>query len=255
MFRLPISGHEVEVRFPSGSDELILLEHQGAEPEVAMALVGRLAICATGEPLDARTLTVTDLETVLLLVRRAVFGDGVHTDVRCPASACGARVDVDFGIGAYLAYHGGRMPRGVAPAADEGWYQLENRGVQFRLPCGADQAEAMRVPDPEAELIRRCLRPSNTPGRLRAQAQNAMAAIAPLLSDTVQGRCPECGVTFDMYFDVQSFVLNELRGQAAFLYEDMNLLAGRYHWSEQEILEIPSRRRAHYAAMISGEQL
>src|SRR3954470_3328814 len=96
MFRLPISGHEIEVRLPAGSDEIMLLEHQGAEPEVAIALAGRLAVRVTGERFDARPLTVTDLETVLLLVRRAVFGDLVHTDVRCPARDCGARVDVDF---------------------------------------------------------------------------------------------------------------------------------------------------------------
>jgi hypothetical protein len=254
MFRLPISGHEIEVRLPAGSDEIMLLEHQGAEPEVAIALAGRLAVRVTGERLDARPLTVTDLETVLLLVRRAVFGDLVHTDVRCPARDCGARVDVDFGIDDYLAYHAARMPRGVAPTADEGWYQLKDRDVLFRLPSCADQAEALRAPDPEHELIRRCLRPADAPARVRTQAQNAMAAMAPVLSDAVQGRCPECGIAFDMYFDVQSFVLAELRGQAAFLYEDMHLLAGRYHWSEEEILQIPSRRRAHYAAMISGEE-
>jgi hypothetical protein len=81
-----------------------------------------------------------------------------------------------------------------------------------------------------------------------------MAAIAPVLSDVVRGLCPECGIAFDMHFDVQSFVLAELRGQAAFLYEDMHLLAGRYHWSEEAVLQIPSRRRAHYAALISGEE-
>ena len=253
MFRLPISGHDVEVRLPAGADELMLLEHQGSEPEVAMALAARLAVRATGEPLDSRTLTVTDLETVLLLIRRSVFGDLVHTDVRCPSTDCGARVDVDFGIRDYLAYHAARTPRGVAPASEDGWYQLQNRGVLFRLPSGIDQAEALRAPDPEAELARRCLRPAGIPARLRAQAQNAMAAMAPILSDAVKGRCPECGGAFDMYFDVQAFVLAELRGQAAFLYEEMHLLAGRYHWSEREILQIPSRRRAHYAAMISGE--
>jgi hypothetical protein len=78
-----------------------------------------------------------------------------------------------------------------------------------------------------------------------------MAAMAPVLSDAVQGRCPKCGGSFDMYFDVQSFVLSELRGQASFLYEDMHLVASRYHWAEHEILEMPVRRRAHYAARIA----
>jgi hypothetical protein len=229
----------------------MLLEHDGPEPEVAMALAGRLAVRATGERLDARPLTVTDLETVLLLVRRAVFGDRVHTDVRCPARDCGARVDVDFRIGDYLTHHAARTPRAVAPASEEGWYRLKGQDVLFRLPSSADQAEALRTPDPEGELARRCLRPADTPARTRALAQKAMAAMAPVLSDAVQGRCPRCSGSFDMYFDVQSFVLSELRGQAAFLYQDMHLVASRYHWSEHEILQMPARRRAYYAAKIA----
>jgi hypothetical protein len=251
MFRLPISGYDVEIRLPAGWDELMLLEHGGPEPDVAMALAGRLAVCVTGEKLDVGRLTVTDFETVLLLVRRAVFGDRVQTDVRCPAGDCGARVDVDFRIGDYLAHHAARTPRSVAPASEEGWYRLVGQDLLFRLPSSADQAEALRARDPEGELARRCLRPANSPARTRARAQRAMAAMAPVLSDAVQGRCPKCGGSFDMYFDVQSFVLSELRGQASFLYEDMHLVASRYHWAEREILEMPVRRRAHYAARIA----
>jgi hypothetical protein len=54
-----------------------------------------------------------------------------------------------------------------------------------------------------------------------------------------------------MYFDVQQFVLRELRDQATFLYEDVHLVASQYHWPESGILDLPSRRRVQYAEMIA----
>jgi hypothetical protein len=50
-----------------------------------------------------------------------------------------------------------------------------------------------------------------------------------------------------LFFDVQAFCLTELRNQAAFLYEDVHLLAQCYHWTEADILALPRHRRAHYA--------
>ena len=79
-----------------------------------------------------------------------------------------------------------------------------------------------------------------------------MDAMAPSLSDALKGSCPECGAALEMYFDVQQFVLRELRDQATFLYEDVHLVASQYHWPESSILDLPSRRRAQYAEIIAG---
>ena len=49
-----------------------------------------------------------------------------------------------------------------------------------------------------------------------------------------------------MLFDARWFCLRDLRQKAAFIYQDVDLLARRYHWSEAEILALPRARRAAY---------
>jgi hypothetical protein len=74
-----------------------------------------------------------------------------------------------------------------------------------------------------------------------------MEALAPNLSDDLQGQCVECGSTVTLFFDVLQFTLQELRSQAAFVYEEIHLLAFSYHWTETAILALPRHRRQQYA--------
>jgi len=53
----------------------------------------------------------------------------------------------------------------------------------------------------------------------------------------------------NFWFDVQSYVQRELRYDAEFLFEDVHQLATRYHWSEEEILSLPRKRRVQYVEM------
>jgi len=48
--------------------------------------------------------------------------------------------------------------------------------------------------------------------------------------------------------------LRELREQAAFIYEDVHLIAQHYRWSEAEIMLLPRNRRIRYAEMIRQEK-
>ncbi len=52
-----------------------------------------------------------------------------------------------------------------------------------------------------------------------------------------------------MLFAARWFCLTELRKRAAFVYQDVDVLARRYHWSERAILALPSARRAAYAEL------
>jgi hypothetical protein len=76
-----------------------------------------------------------------------------------------------------------------------------------------------------------------------------MEAMAPSLSSDLEGVCPECGASVSLYFDARWFCLRELRDRARFLYQDVDLLARRYHWTESEILSMPRTRRTSYAEL------
>jgi hypothetical protein len=207
-----------------------------------------------GAAIEWSDLCVTDLDALLLLLRQMLLGNLIRTDIVCPAADCGARIDVAFRIGEYLTHHRPSTARGVEAADKPGWFRLRNTPVSFRLPTAADQVAVAQALKPERELIRRCIRPADIPARLLKRVETAMEALAPSLSQDLQGQCHECEMSVDMYFDVQQFVLSELRDQAASIYEDVHMLALHYHWSQAEILALPRTRRVHYAEMLRQER-
>ena len=252
--RLPISGIDVMLREPVGAEDILLLEAPAYDTAFALEFVARLAAPANGAAVEWSNLCVTDLDALLLLLRQMLLGNLIRTDIVCPAADCGARIDVAFRIGEYLAHHRPRTARGVEAADEPGWYCLRNTPVSFRLPTAADQVAVTQALKPARELIQRCIRPTNIPVRLLRRIETAMEALAPGLSQNLQGHCPHCEMSVDMYFDVQQFVLSELRNQAALIYEDVHALALHYHWSQAEILALPRGRRARYAEMTQRER-
>ena len=262
-FRLPVSGREVRLRHPTGAEDLLLLEAAGGasgDATLALTLAGRLS---ADHSVDWASACVTDLDSLILRLRQALLGDQIRADMICTSAGCGRRIDIDFGVEQFLAHHRPRTNalrrrhESCVPAEEPGWFCL-TRGeerVHFRLPTVADQLLATSHAEPADELARRCLRPPEVAARLRRRAEAAMEALAPSLAADLAGMCPECGAAVTLFFDARWFCLRELRQQAAFIYQDVNVLARRYHWSETEILAMPQARRAAYAelARSSGE--
>jgi hypothetical protein len=267
MFRLPVSKIEVELHDATGAEDMLLLEGARGVVETSIALAGRVARRCDGEDLDAAALPITDIEALLLELRRRLFGELVESRGRCPVEECGTPTDLSFRISEYVAHHLARMPGSRMPGTrkpnaetpanvepvmdDPPWFQIRGSGVQFRLVTAGDVAAAAESRDPEGELARRTIRSRSAEERKRAgkPAQRAMQALAPPLSGEIEGTCPECGATARFWFDAQSYVQRELRYEAEFLYEDVHLLAGRYHWTEEKILSLPRARRARYVEM------
>src|SRR5271170_3370242 len=190
MFRTPISGIDVEFRQATGDLDLLLLEGGGDMVSTSIELVQRLAVPREGGALDAATLTVTDLEALLLDLRRGILGDVVTTRGRCPEPECVTPIDLSFRISDYLRNHRVRKPVNVDPLESEpNWFQLRGSGVQFRLVTAGDLAAAAASPQPEKELARRTIR-SQSPGAVKhgsRREERAMESLAPPLSGEIQG--------------------------------------------------------------------
>jgi hypothetical protein len=249
---LPVSKIDVELRQSTGFEDMLLLEGRGAVVATSIALISRLARRQDGAELDAASLPVPDLEALLLELRRTWFGDVIASRGRCPVEDCGAAIDVSFRISEYLEHHRSHKPRKLPPSEDAGWFQVAGSAASFRLVTAGDLAAAERSADPESELAQRTIRAESPQERKRARskAEKAMESLAPPLSGQIEGLCPECGATAQFWFDAQSYVQRELRYEAEFLYQDVHLLAGHYHWSEEKILALPSGRRTRYAEMV-----
>ncbi len=252
--RLPVSGIEVMLREPVGIDDILLLETPTYDTAFALEFIARLASSASGQVIEWSTICVTDLDALLLLIRQKLLGNLIRTDIVCPVEDCNDRIDVNFRIGEYLAHHRPSTARGVEAAEEAGWFRLRNTNVSFRLPTTVDQILVTQAHKPEHELIQRCIRPADVPARLVKRVETAMEALAPSLSQDLQGQCPKCETSVNMYFDVLQFVLSELRDQAAYLYEEVHTLALHYHWSQAEILALPRSRRARYAELLQQER-
>jgi len=250
MIRLPVSGLELILRQPAGAEDILLLETPSNDTDLSLALVSRLAQSVNGVVINWRDVSVSDLEFLLLTLRQIVFGDWIRTDAICPTQGCGKRVDVSFQISDYLSHHLPRRSHSITPTETPDWFQLRNTDVTFRLPTVADQIAITYHPQPEQALRHRCIRPSEISAKLRQRVETAMAALAPNLSDDLQGQCAECGTAITLFFDVPQFTLQELRRQAAFVYEEIHLLASSYQWSESAILALPHHRRQHYAEQV-----
>ncbi len=259
-FCLPVSRLEVLFRQPTGAEEIALLETDESDVALALGLVSALARRAPGsessagseERIDWHSLSLTDLDAALLTVRRSVLGDRICSTVRC---ACSDAIDIDFGIADYIAGHAPHASRASrtsqgAESDGAGWFRLGGSSARFRLPSGADLLAIQSEDDRERELERRCIEPAEVPAPLRRRIEAAMEALAPSLSGMLEGECPGCGATVHIGFDPQRYVLDELKQRAAFLFDEVHLLASRYRWAERDILALPQSRRARYAELV-----
>ena len=244
---LPVSGLEVLLREPAGVEDMLLLDAPGFDTHLAVDLLSSIAVSPEGSEVEWNNLSLTDLDTALLLTRQVLFGKRIRADAVCPSDGCGAPIEVSFYIPDYLTHHAPHQPRGVKPDAEPGWFQFQDGTISFRLPVVADRVAIAHHPHPKQELIQRCIRPPDLKARQLRRVENALEAIAPSLAGTLQGKCVECGADVEIFFDPQQFTLRELRNQAAFIYEDIHLLAFYYQWSEAEILALPRHRRMQYA--------
>jgi hypothetical protein len=253
LISLPVSGIGVEVSPPGGREDVMLAEAARCDTGLALRLIERV-VRPVEEDVDWNELTVTDLDALVLHIRRTVFADVIRTTVRCTAGGCGQRVDIAFGIASYLAHHRPRRAGGVEPADRPGWFRLGDHAARFRLPSGADMLAARRSPRPKHELRRRCVAPDDAGGPVLRRVERAMEALAPSLAGDLSGRCPECGGGLTLGFDPQAYCLGELRIQAVGVYEDVHDLARAYGWSEDQILALPRARRIRYAELVRADR-
>ncbi|MEU4244766.1 hypothetical protein [Actinoplanes sp. NPDC026619] len=247
MLRLPVSDVLVRWRPARGLHDTVLAE-SGPGLAGALACAEGCVEDAAGRTVDPAALPVGDLDLLIVQRRRELRSDWFVAEGRC--GACGAAVDVRFGLAAYLEHCRPRRPRGVSPA-EPGWWRHDRLRLTFRVPSVADVLASAGAGRPRADLLRRLVREPVTAGQAGI-LERAMAALAPTLRTEVAGTCPECGQQVRLDVDARELCLAELRFLAGSVHDDVHLIAATYGWSEQAILDLPSRRRRRYADLIAG---
>lgn len=248
MPRLPVSGREVRIRPPDGTEDLLLLESDGGVLATALALLARVAEPADGGNADWARLTITDFELLVAALRATVLGQTIACAFDCPRPGCGERGEVRFRLADYVASVRPGAATGVSECAERpGWFRLDDAPAAFRLPTAADQQAVLDGADAARRLAARCLDPPDMVAPLRTRAERAMAAMAPEVSRPLRGQCPACEAPVRAGLHLPSLVVAELRRAASGLHDEVHLLAAAYHWQEAAILALPRARRWAYA--------
>jgi hypothetical protein len=234
----------VYLRSLSGADEMTV---ENADTKNLLTLLESLMQpCATDNKLHAAQIVTADRDRLLASLYVSIYGNKVESTVNC--TACNQKFDLDFSLYELLRHY--------EPAADvsnNGQYQLEP-GIRFRLPNGEDEIFINGFTQAEAErqLLERCLLEGNVETDNK-KVQLKMAELAPVLSMQMQVNCPECGNEQQVQFDMQSFFLTKLKQERPELMREIHCIASQYHWSQQEILNLPRNLRKQYAALIQQD--
>jgi hypothetical protein len=252
-----VRHHEAEIVPLCGADEEQLGDPtRWASPAarasaLIAATVARIGSLVPASLDDVRELCVLDRDALLIALRQAVFGDHIQATLTCPRYECGRPVDLDFNLSDLpLPARDGESP----------FFSLTigGRTLLCRLPNGGDQEAVAELAgtDPqraECSLLERCAglpEPPLTHDEASALREE-LSRRDPQLENELDAACPECGHAFTVYFDIQDYLLQELAQGRGRLYEQVHTLAWYYHWSEAEILALPSQRRRTYLRLLA----
>lgn len=232
------------MRVLTGQDEIAFHDPAGG-PHTRLAA---LAASVGGRGIAALTaLTLAEWEDALLSLRRALIGPQIESETDC--DSCGTGNALAFSLddlprepSAALPLDG--TPLGPLRLAD--LIALEERGLQGEpaLIALLSQATGMDPAQAEARLT----------GPDRDTAIAALESAVAGLGLEIGTSCTDCGAALVLPLDVADFLDTELRSRAARLLDEVHLIASSYHWSEAEILGLPSPRRQDYLHRILAAQ-
>jgi len=218
--------------------------------ELLAASVSRIGSVMPIRDEHIRSLAILDRDVLLIALRRHLFGDLIQGTITCPVPECGKPIDMDFSLC--------QLP---VPEMNEDSSHHDiavgDCRRSYRLPNGGDQEAAAEFSsidavDAEEILLRRCI-PKFT--ELCEADRNAvlteMERHDPQLKTEFAARCPECGKEFIVHFDIQEYLLHEMSDARAHLYRDVHTLAWYYHWSEWDILSMPTQKRRMYLSLLA----
>jgi hypothetical protein len=258
---------DVRLRALSGAEEEFLAGH-GAELLPAERTTELLARCVVRiGPLEAAPetvlgLTVGDREALLLQIRRLTFGDRLDAVVACPSAECGERMDLELSVRDLL----------VEPYSNEtDWQEASveagklRHTIRYRVPTGADQVAAARMaadlPAAARLVLDRCVRAvvegepeplAEVPEELAEALTGLLASGDPQAELVLSLTCPVCGAGFRVLFDAGDYLFRELGAREDGLYDEVHQLALHYHWSEAEIMAMPTGKRRRYLELLTA---
>ena len=243
------------MRALSASDLLEILERgRGAPPaQQALAILG-FAFPQTSA-VDLARLTIGQRDACLLRLRELTFGARLKGLADCPA--CHERLELAFDARDLYDPTAPEVdPVTIEPVHAETSFRMDAYELTFRLPTSAD----LSAPVTREQLLEACLLSVRKDGELVSGGdlpsdvlnalEEKMAVADPLANLTLAVNCPACGHTWQIVFDIVSYLWSEVNAWALRLLREIHILASAYGWREADILAMSAWRRQRYLEMI-----
>jgi hypothetical protein len=208
------------------------------------------------ERLDAISIATRD--AWLLDLRCATFGPTLNARVVCPR--CHTQLALD-------------IPRESIPLPEPQAERLSGPVVRVsdgepvidvRSPDGAALTHAARCPDVEsarASLIASCVTAVSPEGEAidletldeeaLGRAGTAIAEAEPGVEVKLGVTCVSCAHVWEPVLDILLYLWRELSSTSVQVLDQVHELASAYGWSEEEILQLSSRRRHQYVERLT----
>lgn len=226
-----------------------------ALPERVSRILATAVADVGGLPLTverAAELSVADRQFLMRRLAALLGRDDVWLSSDC--GDCGARFDVFI--------RQSELPNQEA-AAGYPFVDLESGDgrCRLRVPNGGDQSALAGITDPDEarwRLAERCFVEGegrwSSPRRQEdwlSAVEEALDAESPQVALSARTQCPECGAANDVALDPYLV----LRAVSSGVLDDVHSLASVYHWSEAEILSLPTERRRLYLELVERRGL
>jgi len=245
--QISVAGRQLAMAFHpfDGRTEVGLAKLSGGPQSRAEWLIAMLAteIRTGDQPLPLEALTLAEFDAALAHLYQALYGTRVPCEGSC--TSCGERYEFNLDLEAMQAAlateaEGDEIEEGVATNSET--------GRRFRLPTLGDLSRL------ESEGTEAWLRGLLLDGSFSLDLEGEIAKAAPVLSQDITANCPDCGAQNRVRFDLARYLLETLAGEAGFLWREVHLIAERYGWSLQEILELSRDVRRQLAGLIVSDR-
>jgi hypothetical protein len=241
----------------TGTLELAMAEATSGDLPRALA-VTRILVAALSrideKPVDealARSLATGSRDGLLLRIAASMRPGPQWFDARC--QSCHAPYDFSIDLSA--------LPFSEAGSGFPQTTVQTSLGLRrFEAPNGTHEEAIATAPlgrNPARQLIALCgLDDDAEEAAQRFTAQDlatidsALDRLMPQATEMLESRCPECGMTTHARIEPLGFAFPKLSD----VLHQTHRIARAYHWSERDILALPSARRRRYLEMIGAEQ-
>jgi hypothetical protein len=228
--------------------------HEKMLPEMAISLQSKALWLAqslattvfhAGDPIDFDTLSLSEFDACLAHLYTALYGSNVPCEAAC--EACDERYEFTLDLHQLQS----QIQSGLQgfTLQDDATVLSKSSGRRFRLPRICDLSN-LNPKKPE-----NWLQDFLEDGDFDFHAFEEELELAnPVLSQDIIAACPECEHENKVRFDIARYFMETLENESGFLWREVHLLAHRYGWGLDEILNLSRPIRRQLAGLVVADR-